>query len=372
MNSKTLKIIHILSSPSAGGAEVFVKDMVLKSMSNHIKPAIVFMSNAKEVGRDNDFEKKFISQLNAADISFVILPKGSRRNPIIGMKVFKKFVESFAPDCFHSHLLSGVIYASLFANKKALVHTHHSSIISSPTLIFKFLMRFCDNYIGISKNCAQFLNALIPKHRECNIIYNAIDIERVSTQLPNTLQKKDNVIIIAVGRISLVKNYTLLLSAINSAHKKIGNVFELKIAGEGSDDIVRELKDYVQNNDLTNIVTFLGNRTDIPIQLKQADIFVMSSSHEGLPIALLEAQIVGLPAIVTDVGGCKEVIDITEAGIVVPPHSEDQLSQAIIQLITNKEKRLLLANKALSNSRFFGVNECLKHHYKVYNNTIKS
>jgi glycosyltransferase involved in cell wall biosynthesis len=374
MSFNTIKVIHILSSPSAGGAEIFVKDMALNSEKHNIKPAIVFMSNAEEVGRERRFEENFLKQLNIADIPFVILPKGSRRNPLGGRSKFKKFMHSFNPDCIHTHLLSGVIYTQLFSQNKKLIHTHHSSTISSPTFIFKLLMHFCDSYIGISKSCGQFLNALIPKKKKCEVIYNAIDIGRLTHQSTESICRKasNKVVLLAVGRISLVKNYALLLSAINDVHKQLGNTFELRIAGEGNKELVNELKNYVKSNSLSDIVTFLGNISDVPEQLRKSDIFVMSSNFEGLSIALLEAQIMGLPAIVTDVGGCREVIDITNAGIVVPPHAKELLSSAIIQLITDKEQRQLLADNALKNSRSFSIDECLNNHYNVYHHLIEN
>lgn len=366
-----IKILHILSSPAAGGAEVFVKDLVLNAKQAGIDAGIVFISNAQEVGRDISYEKILIEQLKQNKIPYVILPQGSRRNPFKGKKVFQGFLSTFSPNCIHSHLLSGVIYRKLFAVKTPLVYTHHSSVIETNTFVFKLVMRACTAYIGISEACSTFLNLYLPSGKTCHTIYNAVDDSRLRMPAELPLQKhKSRSLLLAVGRISAEKNYFLLLDSLLQVKQTLGNVCLLQIAGEGNQQLLTELKNYVKDNALTGMVEFIGNRSDIPHFLHAADIFVMSSNYEGLPIALLEAQLVGLPAIITDVGGCKEVLDKTEGGILVPPGSASSISDALILLLKNDPVRESMGRRAKRNSSVFSIQTCLHQHKLLYQSLI--
>jgi glycosyltransferase involved in cell wall biosynthesis len=108
---------------------------------------------------------------------------------------------------------------------------------------------------------------------------------------------------IAAGRLMWKKNYPLLLEAFASLSRG-----RLLIAGAGPDEA--ELRKQAGAN-----VLFLGQREDLPAVLNAADGFVLSSTVEGMPLALLEAGATALPCIATDVGGVRE----TGIGIVVEP-----------------------------------------------------
>lgn len=76
-------------------------------------------------------------------------------------------------------------------------------------------------------------------------------------------------------------------------------------------------------------VRFLGTRGDVPTLMNAADVYVMSSSWEGLPLVLLEASASGLPIIATDVGGNAEIVTHEVSGLIVPPANAPALAQAV-------------------------------------------
>lgn len=359
-----VKVLHIISSPSAGGAEVFVKDMVLNSKKNGLDTAVLFVSDAKNVGRSSAYENSYLSELTAAGIPFFILPQNARRNVLQGRKAFKACIASFSPHCIHAHLLAGIIYSKLFCKRIPVIYTHHSSVIKTHPFIFKALMKKCHAHIGISKTCAQFLQQYLPQKSRCRLIYNALDSKRL---LPVQKANKDqNLSLLAVGRISKEKNYLHMLKAITEAKKALDIPFCLKIAGEGTSTEKALLIDYINAHDLDDNVILLGNRSDIPSLLAQTDIFLMSSAWEGLPIALLEAQFAGLPSLVTDVGGCSELLNITKGGLTTPVDDVGLYAQHLIALIKNKNLRDSLHIAALSNINEFSIDHCLIEHKKLY------
>jgi len=78
--------------------------------------------------------------------------------------------------------------------------------------------------------------------------------------------------------------------------------------------------------------TFRGQQLDVAPSFSASDAFIMSSRSEGLPISLLQAFSLGLPAIVTDVGGMAEVVRLTQAGFMVSAPDPAEMAAAILQM----------------------------------------
>lgn len=360
-----LKILHVLSSPAAGGAEVFVKDMVINSKESGIDAGVLFISDADNVGRSSAYQEQFLAELEQNNIPFFILPKNARRNIFQGYSAFKACIKSFRPHYIHAHLLAGIIYSFFFCPSIPRVYTHHSSVIKTRPFIFKAIMKRCNAHIGISNICAQFLQQYLPKQKSCTVIHNALDKKRLCTPKNNNLTDEP-LTLIAVGRISREKNYLHMLKAVVKVKKVFTAPFYLKIAGEGKETDKKQLREYINTHNLSDTVELLGNRSDVPNLLAQSDIFLMSSAWEGLPIALLEAQFSGLPALVTDVGGCKELLDITEGGIVVPVNNVDKYADTLLSLLSNSQLRDKLRSAAQLNMNDFSIEACLQKHKALY------
>jgi glycosyltransferase involved in cell wall biosynthesis len=98
---------------------------------------------------------------------------------------------------------------------------------------------------------------------------------------------------------------------------------------------------------LTDRVRFWGQRTDTAKFFSAADVFVMSSKNEGLPMSLLQAMSVGLPAILTDVDGMGEVLRLTGSGLLVPVGDEAAMADAMVRMATDAALREELSKLAL-------------------------
>ena len=96
------------------------------------------------------------------------------------------------------------------------------------------------------------------------------------------------------------------------------------------------------------------------------DIFIMSSAWEGLPISLIEASISGLPCIVTDVGGCSEVLNTCKNGIIVEPNNAQKLADAITSYFENPEKIYEHSKNGMFYSKIYSIENSTKEHLKLY------
>ena len=95
---------------------------------------------------------------------------------------------------------------------------------------------------------------------------------------------------------------------------------------------------------LSDGVFFYGSCPDTSAILKHCDIGVLSSKSEGLPLALIEYGLAGLPTIATNVGQCKEVIIDQQTGLLVPPSDPESLRHALDYYIDNPLKQELFGN----------------------------
>lgn len=136
--------------------------------------------------------------------------------------------------------------------------------------------------------------------------------------------------LLSVGRLVHEKAYDVLIRAMDLVVKKHADV-ALAIAGGG---VLREqLQALIDTLHLTDKIHLLGDRQDVAELMRNADIFVMSSRSEGMPMALLEAMGSGLPIIATRVGGLVEVLEDSSQGILVPAEDPQGLAKAILELL---------------------------------------
>jgi glycosyltransferase involved in cell wall biosynthesis len=153
------------------------------------------------------------------------------------------------------------------------------------------------------------------------------------------------VILLSVGNLFSRKGHDVLLNAMSRLDR---SRFVLWIAGEGTARAALERK--IVELDLSSSVRLLGARSDVRDLMAAADIFVMPSRFEGLPVALLEAMDAGLPAIATRVGGMPEALE-GGAGVLVEPDDPAMLAEAILALTDDPLRRATIADTARTTVR---------------------
>ncbi len=175
--------------------------------------------------------------------------------------------------------------------------------------------------------------------KQCGIIYNGIMPQDALRYSP---QKKKGVFEAGiVGRLSEVKGHIYLLRAL----KLLSDIpVHLKIFGEGG--LERLLREYCKDNSLQDRVSFMGFRKDINEQIRNLDLLVMPSLHEGLPYTLLEAMYLKVPVIASRVGSLKEILVDGQDALLVPPADPQSLANAIRTLYGDASKRKALAVNA--------------------------
>ncbi len=154
---------------------------------------------------------------------------------------------------------------------------------------------------------------------------------------------KDKKVIIFTGRLVYLKGIQYLIDAL-ALLKHERNDWECWILGEGN--LKNELQLKCRQLGLENEVKFLGVSNNVPHFLKQADIFVLPGLQDTQPHSVMEAQLIGVPIIVSDAAGLPEMVLDGVNGIVVPVGDIQQLKQQINFLLENEYIRKMYGNRA--------------------------
>ncbi len=361
-----MNILHIISSPASGGAEVYVKDLAKCLASQGHNLHIAFLSSASDIGRDIVYEDNFLSDLKLSGINTYFIGNETRKKPWIGVLRIKKYISDYNIDICHTHLAYGVFFSILL--NIPVIYTHHTISPRWGILTYSLFNKIINQYIGISRTCAIALSKYTG--RKVNTIMNAVSDDKFRGYIRE--RKIEQVITIAmVGRLNIHKDYLNMLQALSILDNSYKTRIRVLIAGEGDLSYKRKLNDFIEKNKLKNIVSFVGVKENIPEFLFGADVFLMSSSTEGLPIALVEATLSGLPCIVTDVGGCAEVIENSKNGIVVSPGNPQALADAICRLVS--EPRLIeeYSKNAIHNASQYSISKAAQLHLDLYSKILE-
>ena len=175
---------------------------------------------------------------------------------------------------------------------------------------------------------------------------------------------------LTVGFVGWRKGHLDILDAVPRSYKSQRDRSDLFfIGGEEYPGDSNLVKSRIENENLSKWV-FMTNevpRSEIPLYLASADVFLLPSRREGMPITILEAMRGGCPVIVTKVGAIPEMIIDGESGILIEPGRPEAIAQAVIDLSKNDVLRLKLgkgARKAFETK--FEVHACIKELALVY------
>lgn len=238
--------------------------------------------------------------------------------------------------------------AASFCRVPVMISTVHSSygltekglkkVLYETTLRLNRLLG-C-RFIAVSEAVTDYLRTLTIPSGRITLIHNAIHVplepaDAKSSGLKESLGwRRDDFLVGVVGSIEPVKGHKFLIKALGKAiafHPELRCLF----VGEGR--LREDMESLVRENKIDKHVKFLGFRNDVMDILRGCDAFCMPSLSEGLPFALLEACSLGLPVLVSSVGGMALLIENGKTGMLVPPSDPEALTQGLCSLAGDHE-----------------------------------
>ena len=173
--------------------------------------------------------------------------------------------------------------------------------------------------------------------------------------------------VVYVGRLSAEKNPIHVLEAWTRVQEASNDDWMLAVIGDGP--LRDEVRRAIETFGLQSSVILAGHQEDVRAWLQASDLYILSSSWEGLSNTTLEAMSTGLPVIVTDVSGMREVVGETQAGIIVPPGDIDNMAKVLVELIRDPVRRQELGDRGrqviLDRYSIGHVTDCFEQVYRV-------
>ncbi len=369
-DSKNILIINY--SFDIGGIEVLLLNICKVYDKSRFKIAVC---SFKE---ENALEEEF----RRAGIEFYTLKKLQGIDLTLIYKL-RKLYKVLDIDIVHTHNAAQWVYGALSCaglKKPVVVHTQHSSFEKGHKMLLcslKYLARNTKAVIAVAKYVSDYLvNVARLDERNIRTIHNGINIRNFNLSVDlnkkrSSLGLREQCPVVGiVARLVAIKDHRLLLTAFKEVSRSFPDA-QLIIVGDGV--LLEELKKYARSLKLEREVLFLGARTDIPEILKLIDIFVLSSLNEGMSITLLEAMAAGLPIIATQVGGNPEVVIHNRTGLLVPSGDPHKLAEAMIYLLSNKDKAMAMGKegKALAEEKF-NIEKTVNEYQALYNSILKN
>jgi glycosyltransferase involved in cell wall biosynthesis len=249
----------------------------------------------------------------------------------------------------HSTSLLTAVLASMWPPfPKVIWHDHFGRYATEvrPAWPYWLLARRVSCVISVNYPLADWSrrNLALPAER---VIYlpNFAWVKGDAATPPPSLPGEAGYRVVCVANLRPQKDHLTLIRALAMVVQEIPTA-HLLVVGT-SDDIIyqQQIHREIAEAGLERQVSLLGQRQDVPAILAGCDVGVLSSVSEGLPLALIEYGLAGLPAVATAVGQCPDVLDQGRVGRLVPPQSPERLAEALLELLRAPERRLILGQQ---------------------------
>jgi glycosyltransferase involved in cell wall biosynthesis len=358
-----MKIAHVVDSMEVGGAEMLVSQMCRLQRDQGDDPCVYAVAALGELGKRMR-EEGFAVQHNVG------------RRLTDSMRNFFHIFKELQPDVVHLHNPTPTIYAAIaarMAGVPSIVSTRHSLVAPPRNLVaelkYAVAATCCDWIAGICDATANNMKSIrsVPARKIVRIYNGAVPLQRVAKE---HWPAKSGFTLVFVGRLAPVKNHALLLNAFRAAHSTMPGL-RLWMVGDGSER--KTLESLAVSLGIDEQVTFWGQQLDVTPFFSAADAFIMSSKSEGLPISLLQAFSLGLPSIVTNVGGMAEVVRLAKAGFTVSVTDPAEMAAAILRLTGSdgERKQFSINAEAAFHSRFT-LDTMVDAYMDLYRNTARA
>ena len=292
-------------------------------------------------------------------------------------------LRQYRTQILHSHMFRASLFASPLARLlkiPVVLDTSHGREVwrkgwKASFFVDRVVARRVDHTIAVSDSTA---NYLIDEKRlpaaKIKVIHNGVDLQRyqrdagAARDLKQSLKLDDDApLLIVIGRLEPQKGHRILLEAMPAIRKDFPKV-HLVCLGDGS--LRGELERRVKSRELDRAVSFVGYQADIRRWLASADLSILPSLFEGLPMAAIESLASECPIVATAVDGTPEVVLDGVTGLLVPPEDAESLARAILRMLRHPDRARQMAKAGrqfvLEN---FSVQQMVRRNQDLYLNS---
>ena len=378
---KQIKVVHIISNLSLGGAQILLFDILCKLKEyEDLELTLVTIDSGE-----------YIEKYKNAGIKVIDLREKGLVNPKIYFKL-KKILESLKPDIVHTHLNKADFYGRIAAKRSnvpliiSTCHnystTHSGADINKKSffdVIDNFVIDYSKSYlIAISKLVKQYLINRNPSYEKITeVIYNGINFDKIKYKLSNweilKLRSENNIdsddfVISVIGRLDKQKGHLIFLESVKEIihqNKKI----KILLIGDGS--LREQIEIFIKENNLSSQVIMKGFQPDSEPYIEISDLICVPSLWEGFGLVIIEGMIKRKIILASDVGGIPEIIEDGKTGFLFDPQNKTELIKKLIYIYSNIKELDHIKEKAVSVIKDnFDINKNTGQYYNSYMSKI--
>lgn len=350
-----MKIFQVIPCFAFGGAEIMCENMLyaLRAAGHDVSAVSLF-----------DYHSPISERIENAGIKIYYM--GKRSGPDLSMTgKLRKLFDAERPEVVHVHL-NAIKYAAPAAKKAGVrcVYTVHNLAEKDASGISREMNRYF-----FKKNMAApvALSEIVRRSVESTygiekapVIFNGIDLSKC--KIKQTYEASDPIELLHVGRFFEQKNHRGLIDAFVKVCEKHPNV-TLRLVGDGA--LLEEIRAYAAERGVAEKVVFEGAQANVYPYLEKADIFLLPSLYEGMPITLIEAMGSALPIVASAVGGVPDMLEDGKSASLTEC-SPAAVADAVCALIESEETRERYGRAALEDSERFSARTMAEKYLEVY------
>ena len=359
----TIKVLHIIARMNVGGTARYVSEVV------EAIPASVLATGYVQGA---EVEDPCVAQMKVIRVPHL----GRAISPINDLRALfeiYKLVREFEPEIIHTHTFkAGLLGRALPGGKYKRVHTFHGHLFGDASLsdrakgfvttAEKFLANRTSLLISVGKKVGEELRAAqIGLDQDWLSIAPGVNALPAHPKDEARLKlgiKSDGVLVGWMARVTSVKNPQLLLEVARLLP-------DVNFVMAGGGDLLEQVQAQAPSN-----LAILG-WADAAYFWSAVDIALSTSDNEGMPIALIEAQLAGVPVVATDVGSNSEVVESGVTGVITS-QSAQELAAAVSSLVQGPELRKSMGTAAIARAMSeFGTERMISAHKSAYERLIK-
>jgi glycosyltransferase involved in cell wall biosynthesis len=254
-----------------------------------------------------------------------------------------RFIREHQVDLLHAHgsSLFFSALAKLFVPRAKLIwHIHFGQLATQIRAVwfYRLAAKRASGVIAVNEQLAGWARTklLVPADRVWQVPNGVAEpIDGHEVELPGMPGKR----IVCVANLRPEKDHPTLIKAMTHVVRVEPQAALFLVGSEANQGQTELVRQRIEQNGLGQHVFLLGSRNDVASVLRACDIGVLSSASEGMPLALLEYGMAGLPTVATSVGQVTEVLEQGRAGILVAPAQPGELAAALLKLLQSEELR---------------------------------
>lgn len=363
-------VCQLVHSLGIGGAEILAT-RIAHGLHHDYSPVFACL----------DGEGALAEQLRADGYPVLSLGRGGGVD-LACVRRFARWLDAQKVDLIHAHQFTPFLYALMargWHHRPPVLLTEHGRFYPDTSswkrrLLAKALLRSTDRLVAVGNSVRQALIDVehLPAKR-IEVVYNGVPLRAPTADSRQRLRAElgvadETFVALQVARLDPIKDHTTAVAAWKLVVKAIPDA-QLWIVGGGPEH--DRLTDLIVKEQLIANVRLLGERPQAAGLFAAADVGLLTSVSEGIPLVLIEAMAAACPVVATDVGGVSELIHHNQQGLLAPRGDVAELAQQLLRLARLPQLRRELGAAGAQRAVLFSESAMLARYEQIYQQMLE-